>query len=226
MKSPERTIRFGGHALVLHSHGVLFWPAQRTLVASDLHFEKSTFLAGQGAFVPPYDTLDTLERLERLINHYQPARLILLGDSFHDRHAWDRLDAPLRARILGLAGRVHECTWIEGNHDIALQSHPLGELTAATSIDGLHFAHDDSETTRPLIIGHYHPKAHVHLGQRSASGKCFIHSETLLIMPSFGSYTGGLNIAYEAVQALFTGQTTQVHLLYGGGIYPFWQSLD
>ena len=219
MKSPEARILFGGQQLVLHADGVIWWPTQKTLVASDLHFEKSTFLARHGAFIPPYDTQDTLERLERLVAQYQPQRFILLGDSFHDRHAWNRLDASLQQRIMALASAVQECVWIEGNHDITLQAHPLGALTATTHINGLHFAHDDSHTMRPLIIGHYHPKARVALGGRGASGKCFIHSETLMIMPSFGSYTGGLDITHEVVQNLFPTHEPKVHLLYRGNVY-------
>ena len=219
MSSPEVRIRFGGHEMMLHAQGVLYWPAQKTLIASDLHFEKSTFLARHGSFVPPYDTLDTLERLEALIAYYQPARVILLGDSFHDRHAWERLDSDLRARMLALASRARECVWLEGNHDVALNAHPLGALTATVHIDGIHFAHDDALPQRPLIIGHFHPKAHVALGTRSASGKCFIHSETLLVMPSFGSYTGGLNVQHEVMRAVFRDQVTKVHLLYRGQIY-------
>ena len=219
MRSPEMRIHFGGHELMLHAQGVLYWPAQKTLIASDLHFEKSTFLARHGSFVPPYDTQDTLERLEALIAHYQPARVIMLGDSFHDRDAWGRLDSDLRARILALTSAAHECVWVEGNHDVALNEHPLGALTATLHIEGIHFAHDDALPHRPLIIGHYHPKVHVALAGRSASGKCFIHSEGLLIMPSFGSYTGGLNVQHDVMRALFREQATRVHLLYRGQIY-------
>ena len=219
MSLPEARIIFGRQELVLHAQGVLYWPAQKTLIASDLHFEKSTFLARHGSFVPPYDTLDTLERLEALIGQYQPERLILLGDSFHDRDAWTRLDAALRVRILALAAQVKECIWIEGNHDVALGNHPLGALTATLHLEGIHFAHDDALPHRPVIIGHYHPKARVGLGTRSVSGKCFIHSQTLLVMPSFGSYTGGLNVRHAVMRNLFAEQVTKVHLLYRDCVY-------
>ncbi len=219
MSSPETRIQFGGQQLVLDAEGVLYWPAEKTLIASDLHFEKATFLAQHGALVPPYDTQDTLARLEKLVAHYRPARLILLGDSFHDRNAWARLDATLRTSIASLVESVGECIWIEGNHDVALAAHPLGALTGHVHLSGIHFAHDDSAASRPLIIGHYHPKAHISLGARTASGKCFIHSETLLIMPSFGSYTGGLNVRHTAIRSLFAEQEPQVHLLYRSTVY-------
>ena len=220
MRSPEAHIYFGGHSLILHAQGVLYWPNQRTLIASDLHFEKSTFLARHGSFIPPYDTLDTLERLEQLVAHYQPERLILLGDSFHDGQAWQRLDEMLRARIMTLTVLVRECIWIEGNHDGELNAHPLGVLRSSVYIDGIHFAHDDTHAARPVIIGHFHPKARVQVGKHNVSGKCFIHCETMLVMPSFGSYTGGLNITHKAIQNLFVGQKTHTHFLYRDMIYP------
>jgi len=220
MRSPEATIYFGGHTLVLHAQGVLYWPNQRTLIASDLHFEKSTFLARHGSFIPPYDTLDTLERLEQLVAHYQPERLILLGDSFHDAQAWQRLDEMLRTRIMALTELVRECIWIEGNHDSELNAHPLGDLRNSVHIDGMHFAHDATHAARPVIIGHYHPKARVQVGKHNVSGKCFIHSEAILVMPSFGSYTGGLTITHKAIENLFAGQKIHTHLIYRNMIYP------
>ena len=38
-------------------------------------------------------------------------------------------------------------------------------------------------------------------------------------MPSFGSYTGGLNVQHDVMRALFREQATRVHLLYRGQIY-------
>lgn len=218
MPSAELHIRFAGQELILNAEGVLYWPQERTLIASDLHFEKATFLARHGAMLPPYDTLDTLLRLEKLIERYAPQRLILLGDSFHDRDAWERIDAPLRARILALSTRVDECIWIEGNHDSGLHSHTLGTLTGGMELGGIHLRHEASVAHRPSIIGHYHPKAHIFLGKRSARGKCFIHCESLMVMPSFGSYTGGLDIRHEAIRTLFTS-APQAYLLYGTNIY-------
>jgi len=63
MSSAEHRITFAGHSMVLNGHGVLYWPDQGLLVASDLHLEKGTFFAQRGSALPPYDTLDTLERL-------------------------------------------------------------------------------------------------------------------------------------------------------------------
>ena len=38
----------------------------------------------RGTLLPPYDTRETLARLAAVIDRYEPARVIALGDSFHD----------------------------------------------------------------------------------------------------------------------------------------------
>ncbi len=46
--------------------GALWWPAEGLLCVSDLHLGKSERIARRGGHVlPPYETADTLARLER-----------------------------------------------------------------------------------------------------------------------------------------------------------------
>lgn len=212
-------IALGGHRLLLDPSGALWWHDQRTLVVSDLHFEKSTYLASRGSLIAPYDTHDTLERLEKLIAHYQPAELILLGDSFHDRQAWLRLDGALRERIEAMHRSLERCSWIEGNHDAPMKDHPLGSFLATRELNGLLFMHEYEPIEQPRIIGHYHPKIRFSLRGKKVSGPCFVHAGNLLIMPSFGSYTGGLDVRHEALRAI-TGDDAQYYLIKGGGVYP------
>ena len=44
------------------------------------------------------------------------------------------------------------------------------------------------------VSGHFHPVASVKVGSKKITEKCLIHSENHLILPSFGTFTGGLNI--------------------------------
>ena len=53
------------------------------------------------------------------------------------------------------------------------------------------------------ISGHYHPVATIRTGSKKITGKCFIHEQYNLIMPSYGVYTGGLNIKNELFKKLF-----------------------
>ena len=67
--------------------GALIWPKKRTVVVSDLHLAKGTSFASRGIFLPPYDSIETLSVLNRVLTHYSPNRVICLGDSFHDNEA-------------------------------------------------------------------------------------------------------------------------------------------
>ena len=213
------TITFGGHALLLDASGALYWPEARILVVSDMHLEKSTFLAAHGSLIPPYDTLDTLLSLQRLITIYQPRELLLLGDSFHDAYAWVRLDASLPEKIAEIVSLVEQCSWIEGNHDSTLHHSPLQGFYVERDISGLLFRHEHRPTEQAQIIGHYHPKASITLHRSRVRGPCFAYTDSLLIMPAFGSYTGGLDITHEVYAPLANGQRWRLHLLYKQGIY-------
>ena len=216
MSSPS--INFHGVEFWPDPSGVLWWPKERILIASDLHFEKGTFLARHGSLVPPYDTHDTLERLETLVQHYAPRQLVLLGDSFHDRAAWLRLDVALQHRILALASSV-PTIWVEGNHDIVLEAHGLGQFVGEHRIGDILLTHEPSDQQLPQIIGHYHPKVRLNVRTGKVSGRCFVHAERLLVMPSFGSYTGGLDVRSEAFRAVVGPAEPALYLLHGEGVH-------
>ena len=108
---------FCGARLKALGSGALCWPGESLLVVSDLHLGKSERRARLGeAPLPPYETRDTLDRLERDLRMAKPATVICLGDSFDDNQAAMALPEPEKLRINALqAGR--RWIWIEGNHD-------------------------------------------------------------------------------------------------------------
>lgn len=217
MNSPEYRLTFAGHGMILNARGVLYWPVERLLIASDLHLEKGSYFAQHGSVLPPYDTLDTLERLEQCITHYRPERLLLLGDSFHDRFAWQRLGKDLQNRIQELSSHVPAIHWIEGNHDVGLQGNHRFELQM--EIGGILFTHDYVPGHAHQIIGHYHPKAALSLGKRSLRAPCFATAPHLIMMPAFGSYTGGLDINDEAIRALAKDTAFSIHMVWNNNLY-------
>jgi DNA ligase-associated metallophosphoesterase len=176
-----------GETLHALPSGALYWPAQRLLCVSDLHLGKSERLARRGgALLPPYETRETLHRLEAEVDRTAPATVICLGDSFDDLAAARRLEEEARLRLARLmAGR--DWIWIEGNHDAG----PVeigGTHRAQMSLGPLTFRHiaDPSESNE--ISGHYHPKARI----KGTSRPCFLLDMQRLILPAFGTYTGGL----------------------------------
>ena len=100
----------------MHPSGALYWPSQFSLLVADLHFEKGSSYHKTGQFLPPYDTHQTLEKLETVIKHFKPRKIFFLGDTFHDMSAWKRMPDVNKCRLLNALENL-EAVWIEGNHD-------------------------------------------------------------------------------------------------------------
>ncbi len=198
-----------GIALQLDLDGVLYWPEERLLVAADLHLEKGSSYASSAArLLPPYDSAQTVARLERLIAHYQPMRVIALGDSFHDRAGAARLDGEVAARIRTLSDRV-DWIWIHGNHDPLPPKQLGGRGAVEIAIGPLvfrHDAHEERESEGGEVIGHYHPVASVSTRGRSFRRRCFAIASRRLLLPAFGAYAGGLNVREAAIRRLLDAQ--------------------
>jgi DNA ligase-associated metallophosphoesterase len=207
-------IDFAGQRFVLDAALGLYWPARRMLVVSDLHLEKATFLAQFGSPLAPYDTLDTLNRLEALVTKYCPQSLVMLGDSFHDRHAWERLEMNARQQFRTICSAVEYCYLVEGNHDIGLLSDSGLKFTDRIERDGLTFRHEPAGHPAPQIIGHFHPKLRTLLHGHRLIGKCFAVNQSLLIMPAFGSFTGGLDLTDEAFVSLAKSDPFHAYIVY------------
>lgn len=172
----------GAHLHALPS-GALWWPDRRLLCVSDLHLGKSERLARRGgALLPPYETQDTLARLDTDLETTGAEQVICLGDSFDDSDAV--LPEAERLWLLRLmAGRGW--TWILGNHDPA----PMalgGTHLAEAQIGPLTFRHIAAGGHE--VSGHYHPKAR--LG--GTARPCFLIDARHAILPAYGTYTGGL----------------------------------
>jgi len=200
----EPRLHLNGEELALDATGALWWPAERTLVAADLHFEKGSFYALSGQFLPPYDTRTTLRRLAALCARYLPARVIALGDSFHDRLAAERMDEHERDVLKRMADGV-EWIWIAGNHD---PSPPAwcGRALEEIAIRNLFFRHEPSVfRARGEVAGHLHPCTTVSRRGQSLRRRCFVSDGTRLVLPAFGAYAGGLDLWDPAIGSLFEG---------------------
>lgn len=191
-----------GTKLSADPSGVLFWAARDTLIVADLHLEKGTSLARRGVLLPPYDTRSTLTRLAAAVERLRPARVICLGDSFHDPAASGRLDDRDRTMLNAMI-QGRDWVWVTGNHDPTPPEGLAGEVVD-TFVDGpLTFSHEARPSATPgEVSGHYHPVARVRVRGRSVSGRCFVNDGRRLILPAFGAYTGGLDVGTPAIRSL------------------------
>ena len=193
-----------GAMLRADATGALFWPEQSLLVVADLHFEKGSHFARKGQLLPPYDTRETLDRLEGEVDRLSPRRLVFLGDSFHDRRAEGRLAAGDAARLTALA-RGRDLVWVAGNHDADGPRGLPGETLAELSLAGLSLRHEPRSGRQPgEVCGHLHPAAKVRSPRGAVRRRCFATDAERLILPAFGAYAGGLNVRDGAFLGLFS----------------------
>lgn len=189
-----RAIQFAGEQLWLHASGALLWPDQTTLVVSDLHLEKASYLSGHANPLPLLDTRYTLERLQQLIERYAPRQVICLGDSFHDAGAIERMANSDLCHLHKLIAATDRWLWILGNHDPELPKALPGASASDWHLAPLLFVHQPDERPAPQVIGHYHPKTHCRVAGQSVRGSCFVQTHNRLYMPAFGAFTGGLDV--------------------------------
>ena len=190
---------FAGETFFATTDGALFWPSQQALLVADLHLEKASWFARLGQFLPPYDSHATLSALAATVEATGAARLFCLGDSFHDRFGCDRLPANARALLTDLTQRL-DWTWIVGNHDPGFADHCGGRLVDEVEIAGIVLRHEAvRDDPRPEMSGHYPPKLRLHVKGRHVSRRCFVVSPTKIIMPAFGSLTGGLDAHHPEI---------------------------
>jgi uncharacterized protein len=179
--------------------GALFWPAQQALLVADLHLEKASWFARFGQFLPPYDSHATLTALAAEVERTGATRLYCLGDSFHDRFGCDRLPVSARELLIALTSKL-DWTWIVGNHDPGFADHCGGKLEQEVELAGIVLRHEVVRNDpRPEISGHFHPKLRVNLKGRHVSRRCFVVSPSKMILPAFGSLTGGLDAHHPEI---------------------------
>ena len=70
------------------------------------------------------------------------------------------------------------------------------------------------------IAGHLHPAAKISRDGYTLRRPCFIGNGQRLVVPAFGTYTGGLNVLDEAFDPLFGGQAFAVWMMGQEGLYP------
>lgn len=199
-------LSFSGRNFLVTRTGGLYWPDREALLVADLHLEKASWFARFGQMLPPYDSHATLELIERDIADTGTASVYCLGDSFHDSFGCDRLPQAARDLLTSLTDRV-DWVWITGNHDAGMIDHCGGRIEIEMVVDGLVLRHEaESDETRPELSGHFHPKLRVKAKGRRVSRRCFVASDTKMILPAYGALTGGLDAQHPEILKAMGGR--------------------
>jgi len=212
-------VEVAGERLLLLPEKAVFWPAQQMLIIADIHFGKAASFRAQGIPVPRGTTSENLQGLDALIDAHGARHVVFLGDFLHARaaHASSTQQAMLAWRE---RRRDLRLTLVRGNHD----KH-AGDPAATLGIelvDEPHMVgpfafchHPDLDLGEGAggyaLAGHVHPAWVLATRFDSLRLPCFVVGSERMILPSFGSFTGGHVVTREAGDAIFVTSGEAVH---------------
>ena len=201
--------RFRGVRARALASGALQLPDLDAVAVADLHLGKSQRIArGGGSLLPPYESSDSLARLQEDLSATKPSTVICLGDSFDDDLA--ALDVSLLhgARISEMQ-RNCRWIWVCGNHD-ANPDVASGEVVPELGFGGLMFRHVAAADAVGEVSGHYHPKLSFSARGRRVSRACFLIDRDRILLPAYGTYTGGLDCREPPLSTLMQADAVAV----------------
>ena len=208
-------VEIAGERLLLLPEKAVYWPARQMLIIADIHFGKAASFRAQGIPVPRGTTTENLLGLDALIERHGARHVVFLGDFLHARaaHASSTQQAMLAWRRSRSDLRL---TLVRGNHD----KH-AGDPAAVLDIelvDEPHMVgpfafchHPDLDTDGYALAGHVHPAWVLATRFDSLRLPCFVVGSERMILPSFGSFTGGHVVRREAGDAIFVTSGEAVH---------------
>lgn len=186
----------------------IYWQERQTLIITDLHIGKSGHFRKSGIAAPSTLNAKNLERLGKLIQKHAPSTLLILGDLFHSKanREWLEFEEWLED-FYGL-----DIQLVTGNHDLLHQSFYESAniiVFETLEIDDFLFVHDPNDmnktnSTRTMVAGHIHPGISIKgKGRQSLRFPCFLFSDTKILLPAFGEFTGLYTIKPEENEQVF-----------------------
>lgn len=196
--------------LTFTNQRALFWKEKKILILSDLHVGKSAHFRKHGIAVSSEVLLHDLEKLEYLIHHFQPEKVLFVGDLFHAGYNSD-LDLFKEWRFQFSQSFI----LIRGNHD-KLKCEIYDELgieciDEALDMAPFTFIHhpENLEEKHFYISGHIHPGFVLKGKTERLRLPCFAVSDQQIVLPAFSRFTGldtkSLKVNFKNI--VFTGGT-------------------
>jgi uncharacterized protein len=201
---------------LLLPEGAALLPTSRTLVVADVHLGKSATFRARGLPVPEGDNARDLARLSALIDRHDAARLVVAGDLFHSPAG---LCPELEDALATFIGKHPiPLQLVLGNHDTRLPYYPAGlDVVHECIHEGVRVIHDpaDAQPGWLNLAGHLHPVVRITVARRQSPLRlpCFLWRGNTLVMPAFGSFTGGALIKPAVGDRIFVAhQATVIEL--------------
>lgn len=178
----------------LFQRGV-YWEEQKTLILADIHIGKAAVFRKAGIPIPEGDMEEDLRNIRTLVETTQAQKCIIVGDLIHAKSGLTPEVKKLFSDWLhSLNCEIH---LVLGNHDHSLvkdlpKEWPLTLHKESLLVEPFYFSH--YPTTHPTHLvwsGHIHPKVEIKNYHDRIVLRCFQLYENQVILPAFGSFTGG-----------------------------------
>tara|TARA_R110002074_G_scaffold149035_2_gene301168 strand:+ start:17058 stop:17729 length:672 start_codon:yes stop_codon:yes gene_type:complete len=183
-------IQLHGQSFQMHFSGALFWVEKSMLLISDVHLGKISHFRKYGAAVPQQAIQQNFDTLNTVVEFFKPKGITFMGDLFH---------SSLNSEWALFEEWVHSITseiiLVSGNHDIIsplkyenIHIKVISELV----IDSFLLTHHPEERDGFFnFSGHIHPAIKLTgLGRQSVRLPCFYKTQSQMILPAFGEFTG------------------------------------
>lgn len=183
-----------------------------TLIVADVHLGKSATFRAKGLPVPEGDTERDFRRLAEMVAKHDARHLVIAGDLFHAPSGLTQeLETALARFLTELAIPV---TLVIGNHDAKIRRLPAGLVCVEhLDIECIRIVHDpaSADKERLHISGHWHPVVRIPDGRRTSLRlPCFLYRKNTLVLPAFGSFTGGAILSPEEGDRIFAALRDQI----------------
>jgi uncharacterized protein len=203
------------NGVFLDARLALYHQNQQWLAVADLHFGFELSQRAAGNLFPLWGMQTVQDRLNELLDDYNPAHLVLLGDLVHDRTA-----APALGEFVRQLQRRAEVILIGGNHDRKLPKSI--NATPLWQCEGFCFHHGHCEMDAAgdiQVIGHHHPAQIV----RDGAGlrlklPAFIQQDHCWIMPAFSPWAAGVVWPEDEHTRIWLCSPTRI--ICSGGLSP------
>ena len=206
--------------IVLLPGRAAFLPKTSTVVCSDIHLGKAATFRHAGMAIPEGSAQHDLQRLTGIVQTCRARRLLITGDLFHARSGCTQQVLDEFSVFCEQVSLSHntEVVLVLGNHEQSLgnkfRPHEIGIKRCEKEIiePPFRFIHDhqshfDAQPDYFTIAGHVHPTVTI----KGTSGdrltcRCFVTNGTTLLLPAFGSFTGGHTIRPSNLTRIWLAQ--------------------
>lgn len=194
-------------SLELLPERAFLWRKRNLLGFSDVHLGKAESLQAMGVPVPSSVHQEDLDRMTALIQKHCIQEVLILGDWIHKKNSWTE-DLLLKLHDFFQLHQNIKWTLLIGNHERGsmdyLKLFPLNIVEDELHLEPFTFSHGHTETQGEFTIqGHVHPVVSLKEGPIRLRLPCFVLEEDSLLLPSFGTFTGGHEILRKNSQKVF-----------------------